>query len=134
MSIFASPMFLRRVLQLDALSCAATGGLQVALAAPLAGLLGWPRGLLLGTGLFLLVYAAAVGLLAARRELPSAWVWAVVAANLLWALDCVWLVASGRFGPTPLGQVWVLAQVVVVVVLAELQWMGLRARRAAPAH
>ncbi len=83
MSMFASPLFLRRVLQLDALSCAATGALQVALAGPLAGILGWPRGLLLGTGLFLLVYAAAVGLFAARRELPSAWVWAVVAANLL---------------------------------------------------
>jgi hypothetical protein len=41
------------------------------------------------------------------------------------------LLASGLVAQTALGVAWVFAQVVVVIALAELQWMGLRATRLA---
>ena len=55
----------------------------------------------------------------------------VVAGNLAWAVGGVALLASGLGAQTALGVAWVLAQVVVVVALAQLQWMGLRATRPA---
>ena len=41
------------------------------------------------------------------------------------------LLASGLFAVTALGIAWVIAQAVTVVLLAEAQWMGLRATRRA---
>jgi hypothetical protein len=124
--MFSSLLFLRRVLKLDAASCAATGALQVAAAPALAGLFGLPQPLLIGTGLFMLVYAAAVLWLSLRASVSRVLVWVVIAGNCLWAIDCVWLLASGQVAATALGQTWVLMQAVVVVVLAGLQWLGLR--------
>jgi hypothetical protein len=39
------------------------------------------------------------------------------------------LLMSGLFTVTALGMAWVLAQALCVVVLAELQWTGLRRTR-----
>ena len=130
-SMFSSPIFIRRVLQLDAASCIATGALQVVAAPALAGLFGLPQSLLLGTGLFLLVYAAAVLWLSLRRSIRRGGVGVVMGGNLLWAIGCGWLLASGPVAVTTLGQLWVLAQALVVVVLAQLQWSGLRGQRGA---
>lgn len=126
MSIFASPRFLPTVLRIDAATCLASGALQLAATGPLADLLGLDAALLRGTGWFLLAYGAAVLWLAARPVLPRPLVWAIVAGNLLWALDCVLLVAAGWARPTPLGLAYVAVQAVTVVGLAELQWLGLR--------
>lgn len=126
-SFFRSPLFLRRVLQLDAASCFATGGLQLAGISLLTGLLGLPRPLLLGTGVFLLAYAALVLWTSLRGVIPRTLVGLFVAGNFLWAVGCVWLLAAGPVAPTLAGQAWVITQAVVVVVLAELQWIGLRA-------
>lgn len=126
MSILSSPHFLRRVLWADAASCLATGLLQVLLTGQLARLLGLPEALLTGTGLFLLVYAAAVAIVATRQPLPRPVVWVFVAGNLVWAIDCVALLLGGWVTPTLLGQAWILAQALTVAVLAELQFAGLR--------
>lgn len=126
MSILASPRFLRNVLFADAASCLGTGVLQLAFTDALARLLNLPAPLLTGTGVFLLVYAAAVALVATREPLPRPVVWLLVAGNLGWALGCIALLASGMLAPTGLGMAWVLAQAATVAVLAELQWMGLR--------
>lgn len=126
MSIFASPRFLRNVLFADAASCLATGVLQLAFTEALARLLNLPAPLLTGTGVFLLVYAAAVALVATREPLPRPVVWLLVAGNLGWALGCIALLAGGALAPTGLGMAWVLAQAATVAVLAELQWTGLR--------
>jgi hypothetical protein len=129
MSMFDSPKFLRHVLFADSASCVATGALQVLLAGTLAELLQLPRELLLATGIFLLVYAAVVALVATREPIPRAMVWLFVAGNFGWAAACVALLAAAPLRPSLAGQAWIVAQAVTVVVLAELQWAGLRRSR-----
>lgn len=126
MSVLSSPHFLPRVLWVDAAACAASGLLQLAGGAPLAGLLGLPKNLLGATGLFLLGYAVLVVLVARCPVLPRTMVWLLVAGNLLWAVDCAMLLASGWVAPTRLGTAYVVVQALTVLVLAELQWFGLR--------
>jgi hypothetical protein len=131
MSILASPRFLPRVMAADAISCTATGAVQLGLTDTLARLTGLPAVLLTGTGLFLLAYAALAAWMARRPVPPRRLIGLVVAGNLAWAVGGVALLASGLGAQTALGVAWVLAQVVVVVALAQLQWMGLRATRPA---
>lgn len=129
MSLFASPRFLSRVMWADAASCAVTGALQLGATGALAGLTRLPAPLLVATGAFLLAYAAAAGLMAARAVPPRRLIGLVIVGN--WAAGCVALLAIGGAAITPLGWAWVLAQAATVVVLAELQWVGLRRSRPA---
>ncbi len=129
MSVFASPRFLPNVMWADAASCAATGALQVAFTDALATFTGLPAALLMGTGVFLLAYAAAAAFMASRRTPPRMLIGLVIAGNFGWAVACIALLVSGMFTITALGVAWVLAQVICVVVLAELQWTGLRRTR-----
>ena len=128
MSVFASPRFLRNVLIADAVSCAATGALQVAFTSPLSELFRLPAPLLLGTGLFLLAYAALVAFVGTRSPIPRGLVGLFVAGNFGWALACGALLATSWVSPGVVGQAWVIAQAVTVVVLAELQLAGLKRR------
>ncbi len=129
MSIFTSPRFLPRVMGADAASCAATGALQVGLTDAMARITGLPSQLLLGTGIFLLVYAAAAAWMATRATPPRTLIGLVVLGNFGWAAGCIALLASGAAPVTAAGTLWVAAQAFTVVVLAELQWMGLRRTR-----
>ena len=126
MSILSSSHFLRNVLRADAISCVASGALQLLFTGLLARLLGLPEPLLLGTGAFLVVYAAAVAFISTREPIPRAIVWLLVAGNALWALGCVALLLGNAAAPTLLGQAYVLVQALIVAVLAELQYFGLR--------
>jgi hypothetical protein len=126
MSVFSSPRFLRNVLFADAASCLASGAAQTLLAEPLSDALRLPLPLLVGTGIFLLAYAAVVAAVATRETVPRALVWFFVVGNFGWALACAALLASGLVAPTSLGIAWVIAQAATVVVLAELQWMCLK--------
>lgn len=126
MSVLTSPNFLRNVLWADAASCLGSGLLQVLLTGTMASMLGLPAALLSGTGIFLLVYAAAVGFVATRRPLARAVIWLLVVGNLGWAIACVALLVSGGVAVTALGTAYVLVQALTVAVLAELQWYGLR--------
>lgn len=128
---FASPRFLRNVLFVDAASCLVTGALQLLFAPPMAQLLNLPSGLLVGTGSFLLAYAAVVACIATRDPLPRALVWVLVAGNVGWAAACVLLLAAGWIAPSGWGEAWIMAQAATVAVLAELQWTGLRRGRSA---
>jgi hypothetical protein len=126
MSIFDSPKFLRNVLVADSLSCIATGAAQVMFTALLSEILRLPALLLQGTGWFLLAYAAIVAAVAAREPIPRALVWLFVAGNFGWAAACAALLVAAPLSPSLLGEAWVIAQAVTVVVLAEMQWAGLR--------
>lgn len=126
MSFFASPTFLRKVLFADAASCLASGAAQLMLAEPLSQWLRLPVPLLAGTGGFLLVYAAVVAWVATREPIPRGLVWFFIAGNFAWAGACVALLAGPWVAPSALGQAWVIAQAACVVVLAELQWAGVR--------
>ncbi len=84
--------------------------------------------LLLGLGVFLVLYGTAVGL-AASRPLPSATaVKVIVDANALWAVLSVVALAAW-LEPTTAGTVWIPAQAVTVAAFAALQWSALRADR-----
>jgi|GEM_PF-188264 len=131
MSVFASPRFLSRVMWADAASCLATGALQVAFTGALAVATGLPAALLLGTGVFLLAYAALAALIASRPVPPRTLIGLVVVGNFAWAAGCAALLVGGLFPLTALGMAWLVAQAAVVIVLAELQWTGLRRSRPA---
>lgn len=118
--------FLRRVLALDAVTSGVMGAVLVLAVAPLSSLLGLPASLLTWSGLCLLPFAAFVGWLATRELPPRAGVWAVVLCNAFWAVDSIVLLVSGWVEPTFLGTVFVVFQALVVAVLAELQFFGLR--------
>ncbi|MET9851662.1 hypothetical protein ABZY57_01695 [Streptomyces sp. NPDC006450] len=117
---------LRRVLALDAVVSAGNGLAYAAFSAPLGRLLGIGQGLLLGLGVFMLLYGAGVGLLASRRQPPVFPVRLVVEGNYAWAaFSLVALVLW--FTPTTAGAVWITAQALVVASFAVLQQLALRA-------
>ena len=119
---------LRTALRLDAVVTGANGLAHLAAAPLLTGLLGVPPGVLRGLGGFLLVFAAGVARVAARRPVPAVAVEVVIGANLLWAAASVAAVATDRFDLTAAGTVWVLLQAAVVAGFAVLQLTALRNR------
>jgi hypothetical protein len=123
--------FLRRVLLADAAVSAAMGLAMLIGAHALEPWLGVPAWLLRAAGIAFLPFAALVGLAATRPTLPRSAVLAVIALNLLWALECALVLTTGWLDPTPFGIAFIVAQAVTVVVLAEREWVGLR--RAIPA-
>jgi len=118
--------FLRRVLLADALISGATGLVMAVGAGFLASLLNLPTALLREAGLALLPYALFVAYVATRAQLKRPLVWALIIANALWALDSIALLVSGWIAPNMLGYAFIIAQAVVVAVLAELQYTGMR--------
>jgi len=126
MSVLASPNFLRNVLRVDAASCLASGAVQLAGGGALAALLSLPQPLLAGTGAFLLAYGAFVAWLSTRDPVPRPLVGLLAVGNAAWGLGCIGLLTLGGLQPSALGTAWVIAQAATVLVLAELQWTGLR--------
>jgi len=117
---------LRFSLRLDAAITAANGLAYLAAFWLLDGALGVPGAFLAGVGAFLLAFAAFVGRLGAQPSPARGAVIAVIAANVLWALDSALLLAADWFTPTTAGQVVVALQAVGVAGLAALQYAGLR--------
>ena len=126
MSNNQSSTFLHRALVLDAAASGATGLLMIVGADLLEGLLGLPPALLRWAGIVLLPYVAFVAFTALRETISRPAVWAIVAANALWAIASALVLASGWVAPTALGYAFVIFQAVVVALLGELQYMGLR--------
>ena len=124
------PVFLRRALLLDAIASGATGVLMIACAELVEGLLGLPATLLRGAGLVLMPYVAFVAFTGTRPAISRAAVWTIIVANALWAAASALLLVSGLVSPTALGYAFVIGQAVVVALLGELQYTGLR--RGAP--
>ena len=61
-----------------------------------------------------------------RETIARGAVWAIVAANALWAVASVGMLVSGLVAPTILGYAFVIAQAAVVALLGELQYAGLK--------
>ncbi|MGC9376629.1 hypothetical protein [Streptomyces sp. MH13] len=121
-------LMLRRFLVLDAVTVGANAVACLAFPEPLGRFLGAGSGLLLGLGAFLVVYAAGVALVAARRRPAALAVRAVVEANLAWsavslAALALWLT------PTTAGAVWTVLQALAVAGFALLQYAALRQRQ-----
>jgi hypothetical protein len=119
---------LRRFLALDAAVTGANGLAYLAAAGPLGDFLGADSGLLRVLGAFLTVYAAAVGLLAARPRPAALPVRAVVEANLAWT--ALSFAALGLWlSPSTPGTVWTVLQALTVAGFALLQYAALRTRQ-----
>jgi hypothetical protein len=118
--------FLRTVLILDAITCLASGLASLALAPMLGDVLGLSSGLLQGSGAALLAVAAFIAF-AAKTAPSTPWaVWVVVLGNAAWVLGSVLVLVAGLEQPTALGTAYVIAQAVVVAVLAELEYAALK--------
>ena len=115
---------LRRVLWADATTCLATGALLALAATPLAGLLGLPAALLAYAGGALFPIAGFMTWLAVRDDLSRAGAWVVILGNLGWVLGSVLVLLV--LSPSALGHAFVIAQAVVVGLLAELEYLSLR--------
>lgn len=117
---------LRAALKLDAVVTGANGAAYLAAAGPIGELLGLSETLLRATGAFLLAYAAVVWIVGSRPDIPRGPVYAIVAANAIWAIDSVVMAVAGWGDPATAGTVRILMQTVVVAAFAELQLTGLR--------
>lgn len=125
MSTSQSSPFLRNALLLDAAASGATGLLLIAGAGLLEGLLGLPVALMRGAGLVLVPYVAFVVWAGTRETIPAGAVWAIIVANAAWAIASVFLL-MGTLTPTLLGTMFIIGQALVVALLGELQYVGLK--------
>ena len=108
----------------DAATCIATGVLMFLFAMPLSTLLGLPAALLFYAGASLFPIAAFMAWLALRRDVLRWGAWLVILGNAGWVAGSVLVLVL--FSPTAVGYAFVIAQAVVVVFLAELEYTGLR--------
>jgi len=122
--------FLKRVLWIDAAASLACGALMVFDAPLLEALLRLPSSLLLPAGAASLVYAAFLAWLATRPRAPAAARWAPGGLNVRWAADRRVMAFGGFFSPNLLGEVFIALQVIGTLLLAELEFVGLK--RSAP--
>jgi hypothetical protein len=118
--------FLRRAIQADAIFSGVSAVLLTFGAGDIAPLLNLPEALLRESGLFLIAYTALVGWLGTRQTMPKALVAIVIAGNAAWTLASIALLFSDAVMPNLLGEAAVAMQAIVVGVLAELQYIGLR--------
>lgn len=118
--------FMRLVLKLDAVATGAVGLLSVAAGPMLDDLLGIPLALLVPVGLFLVAYALAIWIVATRRRVSGPAVWAAVAINLIYVVDCLVVVAASWLPLTALGTAFVLFQAAAVTLFAAAQFYAFR--------
>lgn len=118
-------LFLKRVLLLDAASCLGMGAMLIFGADLLSGPLGLPSALLGGAGLALLPIGLYMGWLALRLSAPAALVWLVIAGNFAWVGESLYLAFSDP-RITQLGVAFVTSQAAIVLVLAILEYSGVR--------
>jgi len=119
-------LFLRRAILADAIFSGVSAALLTFGAGDFAPLLNLPEALLRESGLFLIAYTALVGWLGTRQAMPKALVAIVIAGNAAWTLASIALLFSDAVTPNLLGDAAVAMQAIVVGVLAELQYIGLR--------
>lgn len=119
---------LRISLRANALFSLSSGVTMLAAAAPLSALLGLGDPLpVTAVGLNLVVFAALLVWLAARREIRQSLAMAVVMADLLWVGASAALLPTGIFSTAGAWIVLVVADIVLVFAL--LQALGIRRLR-----
>lgn len=114
-------MSLRTALKLDAIVTGANGAAYLVAAGPLEDVLGLSPVLLRSVGAFLLLFAGAVWMVAARPQVSPSAALAVISVNVLWAADSIAFLAAGLSDPTTAGAVWIVMQALVVAGFAGLQ-------------
>jgi hypothetical protein len=117
---------LRLALRLDAAASGALGLLLAGGGSALGDPLGASATVLIAAGVFLIGYAMGLWLLAARRTVSRPAAWVVIGLNLLWVAESGFFATTGL---TTLGTVLVVAQAAAVLLIADLQLLGLRRAR-----
>ncbi len=125
--------FLRRVLQADAIVSLGAGAVMAMGGVWLQPWLQLPASLLVTAGLSLFVYAAVVAWMSRRESVPRAALWLVIGCNLAWAVDCVAIAAGPWFAPSLLGELFLGANALTVLLFADLEFLGLRRAGGVPA-
>lgn len=131
-NVHVSPL-LRLSLRLDAAASLGAGALTCLLHAPLQAVIGASGDRILAVGLFMLAYGALLAWLGSREQLARRSVWLVIGGNFIWVLASIALTFSSLIAPTGLGVALLLGQAGVVLVLAEMQFFGLRRCRSVQA-
>ncbi|MFL6620788.1 MAG: hypothetical protein ACJ8MH_19420 [Povalibacter sp.] len=126
MSFDSQSGFLRRVLFADAISSAAMGVLLLSFNTPLAAMFALPVELLREAGWILLPFAGFVAYVASRAIPSRKLVWTIMGLNAVWIVDSVLLLFSESVEPNAFGQAFVVAQAIFVLVMTELEYMGLK--------
>lgn len=117
---------LRRLLLVDAVTCAAMGPVLIAGSGYLEQLTRIPGTLLFWLGLVLLPIALFMALVALRRPVPAPGFAAmVIVGNGLWVLGSLLLLVMPWISPNAFGSAFIAAQAVIVLVLAVLEWRAL---------
>lgn len=114
--------YLKRVFAFDAATCFACFALLVFAADALAPLLGLSAGFLSAAGWLLLPVAILFAFIAMRAMPPMGLVWLGIVGNLGWVIAS--FAVLGLLDPTPLGAGFVIAQALVVLALAWLEYRG----------
>lgn len=115
---------LAAVLIFDAFTCAAMGVGLLVLTPFLAAMLGLSTALVAWAGVLLIPCAALMVVAGLQRPPFPALVLLIVVGNVAWAAASGY-VAFALDGITDLGRIVVIAQAVVVLALAWLEWRGL---------
>jgi hypothetical protein len=129
MRISNSVAFLRRVLFADAALSFIMALLLIFGATVIESITALPKPLLYGAGWVLVPWVSLVVFAATRKPLRAPWVWAIVALNAAWVIDSIALLFMPAITANALGVGFVIAQALVVGVLAALQSAGLPAVR-----
>jgi hypothetical protein len=118
--------FLRKVLLVDAVISGATGAMMALGAGLLSEFLGLSQQLLFWAGLSLLPFAAIVGIVARKAHPAKPGIWTIAVINIAWVLASALILVLGPVTPTIFGTIFVVAQAIVVGILAELQIIAVR--------
>jgi hypothetical protein len=126
----AGSNLLRYTLRGDALVTLASGALCLADAQPLAALLGIQPPLALEiVGAVLILYGAFLFYASTRAQISRRVAIAAIALDLIWVIDSAILLVSGWLPLTSAGMWTVGLLAVVVAIVAELTFFGLRRAR-----
>ena len=127
-----TPLFLKRVLLMDAASCLGLGALLLIAAGALSGLFGIDSRVLQLAGAILVPTGLFMAWTALRVPIAPVLVALIILGNILWVVES-FLFLGQQPGATAIGQAFVIAQAVAVAGLAALETVGimrLRAERA----
>ena len=124
----AKDAFLRLTMRLDAVVSGAVGLAALALAPRIAALSGTSAAFEYSTGAVFVVYGSAVYALARVPDVRTPGI-AVVVANVIFTVAAVATVLAGVWPLTTTGVVLTMGSAVYTLVMADLQYLGLRRMR-----
>jgi hypothetical protein len=116
-----APGLLRGSLWIDAGLSGANGAVFLVAAGPIGEALGLSTALVAALGAFFVAYASALAFLATRSWLGPEQVRLVAAGNTGWVVASAVVLVSGLLDPTTAGDVWLIAQALLVLDFALLQ-------------